>query len=55
MDTDGLRGDVHPKTGEWTWGYLRLDTRRVLSTLHNASAKSSIVNRQSSIAYASHS
>ena len=35
MDTDGLRGDVHPKTGEWTWGYLRLDVRRVLSTLHN--------------------
>jgi hypothetical protein len=34
MDTDGLRGDVHPKTKEWTWGYLRLDTRRVLSTLH---------------------
>jgi len=37
MDTDGLRGDVHLKTGEWTWGYLRLDTRRVLSTLHRAS------------------
>ena len=36
METDGLRGDVHPQTGEWTWGYLRLDTRRVLSTLHNA-------------------
>jgi hypothetical protein len=36
METDGLRGDVHPKTGEWTWGYLRLDTRRVLSTLHRA-------------------
>lgn len=36
MDTDGLRGDYHPKTQEWTWGYLRLDTRRVLSTLHNA-------------------
>jgi hypothetical protein len=43
MDTDGLRGDVHPQTGEWTWGYLRLDTRRVLSTLHRAA----IVNRKS--------
>ncbi len=43
MDTDGLRGDVHPKTGEWTWGYLRLDMRRVLATLHRAS----IVNRKS--------
>jgi hypothetical protein len=40
MDTDGLRGDVHPKTGEWTWGYLRLDVRRVLSTLHNAALNS---------------
>ena len=36
MDTDGLRGDVHPRPKEWTWGYLRLDVRRVLSTLHNA-------------------
>jgi len=36
MDTDGLRGDYHPQTKEWTWGYLRLDTRRVLSALHNA-------------------
>lgn len=43
MDTDGLRGDTHPQTGEWTWGYLRLDTRRVLSTLHRAS----IVSRKS--------
>jgi len=43
MDTDGLRGDVHPQTGEWTWGYLRLDVRRVLATLHRAS----IVNRKS--------
>ena len=33
MDTDGLRGDIHPKTKEWTWGYLRLDVRRVLSAL----------------------
>ena len=24
-----------PQTGEWTWGYLRLDVRRVLSTLQN--------------------
>ena len=36
LETDGLRGDVHPQTGEWTWGYLRLDMRRVLSALHNA-------------------
>lgn len=36
MDTDGLRGDYHSRTKEWTWGYLRLDTRRVLSALHNA-------------------
>ena len=50
MDTDGLRGDVHPQTGEWTWGYLRLDVRRVLSTLHNATVeagKSSSVNPKS--------
>lgn len=42
MDTDGLRGDYHPKTKEWTWGYLRLDVRRVLSTLHNASQPSTL-------------
>jgi hypothetical protein len=35
LDTAGLRGDVHPRTGHWTWGYLRMDTRRVLSALHN--------------------
>jgi len=40
MDTDGLRGDIHPRTKEWTWGYLRLDVRRVLSTLHNATLNS---------------
>jgi hypothetical protein len=34
LETDGLRGDVHPDTKEWTWGYLRVDMRRVLSTLH---------------------
>lgn len=22
LETDGLRGDYHPQTGEWTWGYL---------------------------------
>lgn len=22
LDTDGYRGDYHPQTGEWTWGYL---------------------------------
>jgi hypothetical protein len=37
LETDGLRGDIHPETGEWTWGYLRIDTRRVLSALHAAS------------------
>jgi len=42
LDTDGLRGDVHPQTGEWTWGYLRLDVRRVLSTLHNAALNSEL-------------
>ena len=36
MRTDGLRGDYPSRSTEWTWGYLRLDTRRVLSTLHNA-------------------
>ncbi len=36
METDGLRGDVHPETGQWTWGYSHLDTRRVLSALHSA-------------------
>lgn len=35
METDGLRGDAHPETKEWTWGYLRPDMRRVLSRLHN--------------------
>jgi hypothetical protein len=40
MDTDGLRGDYHPRTKEWTWGFLRLDVRRVLSTLHNAALNS---------------
>lgn len=38
LDTDGLRGDYHPKTGQWTWGFLRLDTRRVLSTLQRCNA-----------------
>ncbi|MBP8266039.1 MAG: hypothetical protein KAX47_05755 [Zoogloea sp.] len=43
MDTDGLRGDVHPKTGQWTWGYLRPDARRVLSALHNVTLHSSLL------------
>jgi hypothetical protein len=53
MRTDGLRGDYPSPTAHWTWGYLRLDVRRVLSTLHNATldagdgGKSSIVNRKS--------
>ena len=33
MRTDGFRGDCHPQTQEWTWGYLRPDARRLLSTL----------------------
>jgi hypothetical protein len=34
MRTDGLRGDAHPRTKEWTWGYLRPDAERLLSTLN---------------------
>jgi hypothetical protein len=33
MRTDGLRGDDHPTTKEWTWGYLRPDAERLLSLL----------------------
>ena len=33
LDTDGFRGDHHPETGEWTWGYLQPDARRLRSQL----------------------
>jgi hypothetical protein len=43
LDTDGFRGDYppsrrsgaagHPRSKEWTWGYLRPDAVRLLSTL----------------------
>ena len=33
MRTDGFRGDDHPTNREWTWGYLRPDAERLLSTL----------------------
>jgi len=33
MRTDGLRGDYHPRTKEWTWGYLASDAERLLFTL----------------------
>lgn len=26
LRTDGRRGDYHPQTGEWTWGYRRPKT-----------------------------
>ncbi len=29
MRTDGFRGDIHPETQEWTWGYLRFDAGRL--------------------------
>lgn len=33
LETDGLRGDYDPDTKQWTWGYLRPDAQRLLSTL----------------------
>jgi len=42
MRTDGLRGDYPSRRTEWTWGFLRLDVRRVLSTLHNATLNSEL-------------
>lgn len=33
LDTDGFRGDHHPETNEWTWGYLQPDARRLRSQL----------------------
>jgi len=35
LDTDGLRGDYHPHTGEWTWGYLKPDAQRLCATLNS--------------------
>ena len=35
MRTDGLRGDYPSPTAHWTWGFLRADTRRRLSTLNS--------------------
>jgi hypothetical protein len=29
MRTDGFRGDIHPETRAWTWGYLRFDAGRL--------------------------
>ena len=37
-----MRGDVHPDTKQWTWGYLRVDMRRVLSTLHRYASPSTL-------------
>lgn len=34
MRTDGLRGDYRPRSTDWTWGFLRADARRLLSTLN---------------------
>jgi len=33
MRTDGLRGDIHPQSQQWTWGYLQPDAERLLSAL----------------------
>lgn len=33
MRTDGLRGDIHPQTHEWRYGYLAPDAERLLLTL----------------------
>jgi hypothetical protein len=35
MRTDGLRGDYPSPSGDWTWGHLRADARRLLSTLNS--------------------
>jgi hypothetical protein len=35
MRTDGLRGDYPSRHAEWTWGFLRVDARRLLSTLNS--------------------
>lgn len=33
MRTDGMRGDIHPQTHEWTWGHLQPDAKRLLTLL----------------------
>jgi hypothetical protein len=33
LRTDGVRGDCRPRSTEWTWGYLRPDAQRLLSSL----------------------
>lgn len=33
LRTDGLRGDEHPQTQEWTWGYLQPDAEGLLFIL----------------------
>jgi hypothetical protein len=34
MRTDGLRGDYPSPTAHWTWGFLKPDAQRLLSTLN---------------------
>lgn len=34
MRTDGLRGDYPSPKAHWTWGYLKPDAQRLLSTLN---------------------
>jgi len=34
MRTDGLRGDYPSPKAHWTWGYLKSDAQRLLSTLN---------------------
>jgi hypothetical protein len=34
MRTDGLRGDYPARSTSWTWGWLRRDAERLLSTLN---------------------
>ena len=35
MRTDGLRGDYCPRSTDWTWGFLRAEARRLLSTFNS--------------------
>jgi hypothetical protein len=34
LRTDGLRGDYRSRCLDWTWGYLKTDARRLLSTFN---------------------
>jgi hypothetical protein len=34
LRTDGLRGDYPARSTSWTWGWLRRDAERLLSTLN---------------------